>query len=694
HLIIIIDPCENPDGRERYVGWYVQTRGNYINPTLHSWEHTEPWPTGRFNHYVFDLNRDWAWQTQLESQQRIKLFQEWRPHVHIDVHEMGIDEPYFFGPGAEPLHEEITAWQREYHRLSGQNNAKYFDKNRWLYFTREVYDLFYPSYGDTWPSFNGTIGFTYEQAGGGRAGLSVKLETGDNMTLKDRTMHHFTASLSSLETAFQQKDRLLKEFNQFFETNINSPVGEYKSYLIKKTTPLHRLKAILQLLDKQQIQYGYAQKTRGKAYSYRSQKEVDVSVEEGDVLISAYQPNSRLLKVLFEPKTDLVDSVTYDLTAWSLPYVYDLETYAFTQKLNFSDKPFSFPEVKNIPPQTGAYAYLSCWEDFADAVFLGDLLEANIRVRYALEPFKIEGRFFERGTLMIAAADNADIKDFDDKVTSLANKNNQVLYPVQTGLVQSGKDFGSSHWVYVRKPKIALIAGPEMDPTSFGDAWHFFDQQLKFPVSIIYSHKLSAATLKDYNVLILTEGRDLESLRMTDRFLDFVSDGGRIIALDNAVDIFSRHEKTLLYRSADSTFRDHLRDDEPRGEELVNKFSERERDRLKNKVAGAIYRVYLEETHPIAFGLGRETYVLKQNNSLYPFLKEGGWNVAWYPEKDAKISGFAGWSIKKKIPQTLAIGIEDMGRGRIIYFADSPIFRGFWHSGKLLMCNAVFFTDY
>jgi hypothetical protein len=694
NLIIVIDPCENPDGRERYVSWYNQTRGVYTNQSLHSWEHSEPWPTGRFNHYIFDLNRDWAWQTQVESQQRTKLFQQWRPHVHVDVHEMGIDEPYFFGPGAEPLHEEITSWQREYHRLSGQNNAKHFDNNRWLYFTKEVYDLFYPSYGDTWPTFNGAIGFTYEQAGSGRAGLAVKLETGDTLTLKDRTSHHFVASISTIETAYQQKDKLLKEFNTFFETNVNSPIGEYKSYVLKKNNPTHRLKALLQLLDNQQIQYNYAQKTKAKGFDYRNQKEVEVNVEEGDILISAYQANSRFLKVLFEPKTDLVDSVTYDLTAWSLPYVYDIEAYAFASRLNpVNNKIVQFPSTNNIIPQGGAYAYLSEWKDIKDAVFLGDLLEANIKVRYALEPFKMNDKEYDRGTLLIASGDNDDLKGFDNKIVEIANKNEQPLIPVNTGLVQTGKDLGSSSWVYVKKPKIALICGKEMEPTSFGDAWHFFEQQLKYPVTVIHADKLNYFVLKEYDFLVLTEGRDLEALRMTDRFLDYVSEGGKIIAFDNAVDLFAKHDKTLLYKSTDSTFRDKIRSEESKGENLLNKFGEREKDRLKDKVAGAIYKVKLENTHPLSYGFGSQTFTLKQNGSLYPYLKEGGWNVAVYPE-DSKISGFAGWSIKKKVPQTLAVGIEDYGRGRIIYFADSPIFRGFWHNGKLMFCNSIFFTNY
>ncbi len=170
NTVVILDPCINPDGRDRYVNWFNSVASVIPNPEPASREHQEPWPGGRTNHYNFDLNRDWAWQSQAESQQRIKLYNEWLPQVHVDFHEQGYNEPYYFAPAAEPYHEVITPWQRDFQVLIGKNNAKYFDANGWLYFTKERFDLFYPSYGDTYPTYNGAIGMTFEQ-GGIRGGL-------------------------------------------------------------------------------------------------------------------------------------------------------------------------------------------------------------------------------------------------------------------------------------------------------------------------------------------------------------------------------------------------------------------------------------------------------------------------------------------------------------------------------------------
>ncbi|HET7896603.1 MAG TPA: M14 metallopeptidase family protein, partial [Flavisolibacter sp.] len=180
NTLVVLDPCINPDGRDRYVNWYNSVVGTQYNPSPSAREHNEPWPRGRANHYNFDLNRDWAWQTQKETRQRMALYNQWLPQVHVDFHEQGYNQPYYFAPAAEPFHEVITKWQRDFQSAIGRNHAKYFDRNGWLYFTKERFDLLYPSYGDTYPIYNGAIGMTYEQGGIG-AGLGVLTSNGDTL---------------------------------------------------------------------------------------------------------------------------------------------------------------------------------------------------------------------------------------------------------------------------------------------------------------------------------------------------------------------------------------------------------------------------------------------------------------------------------------------------------------------------------
>ncbi|MFZ9145936.1 MAG: M14 metallopeptidase family protein, partial [Sediminibacterium sp.] len=255
HVVVMIDPCINPDGRDRYVNWYNNAVGVFAyNADQQAREHMEPWPAGRTNHFNFDLNRDWAWQTQVETQQRIPLYQQWYPQVHVDFHEQGYNEPYYFAPAAEPLHVLLTPWQKDFQDQIGKNHAKYFDQNNWLFFTKERFDLLYPSYGDTYPMYNGAIGMTYEQ-GGISAGLGVQDKNNDTVTLVGRALHHFTTGMSTVEISAINHQKLLTEFKKYYQNSRAGNHGMYQTYLMTSSSA-HKIKAIADLLKKNNIQYG------------------------------------------------------------------------------------------------------------------------------------------------------------------------------------------------------------------------------------------------------------------------------------------------------------------------------------------------------------------------------------------------------------------------------------------------------
>ncbi|MDQ7949797.1 MAG: M14 family metallopeptidase, partial [Pedobacter sp.] len=255
NTVVIIDPCLNPDGRDRYVNYFNMVTGKQPDPDPTAREHSEPWPGGRPNHYYYDLNRDWAWQTQIETQQRLVAYHKWMPQVHVDFHEQSYNEPYYFAPAAEPVHQDITAWQREFQVVVGKNNAKYFDENGWQYFTKERFDLLYPSYGDTYPLYNGAIGMTYEQ-GGIRAGLAIITSAGDTLTLADRIDHHFTTSMATLETVSMHAERLVSEFKKYFEQSATNPPGGYKTYVVKGQN-VDRLRKMAELLRRNHVEFAF-----------------------------------------------------------------------------------------------------------------------------------------------------------------------------------------------------------------------------------------------------------------------------------------------------------------------------------------------------------------------------------------------------------------------------------------------------
>lgn len=688
--IIIIDPCQNPDGRDLYTNRYVNTGNLYPNADGNSWEHNQGWPSARSNHYLFDLNRDWAWQTQAETAQRIALYDQFMPHVFADFHEMGSESSFFFGPGADPWHEVITPWQHEFHKLMGTGNASLFDKKSKLYFTKDYYDLFCPSFGDTWPLFNGAMGFTYEQGGSGFSGLAYKREAGDTLTLRKRIDGHFTASMATLKVTYENREKLISEFNRFYAGNISNPSFQYKSIIIKGTNEKSDLEAFLQLLRKNQIRYSYSGSTgkKLKGFDYLSNSEGEVTIEKGDFLISSSQPQAKLVQVFFEPDSKLTDSITYDLTAWALPYVFNLKAYALSEQINPSDEKTETTGVINILSTNNPYGYAVNFEGFNELKFIAGLLKNDIKARYMLNPFTSNGLSFNRGSIIITRADNIALgSKFDRTVTDVANKTHVKLVSVNTGLVDSGKDFGSEYSSLMKKTKIAVLCGDGISSSSVGEIWYYFERELEYPVSLINVNNLKDVDLNEYNILILTSGKYSD---IKDSVISFAQQGGRVIALENAISVFASEKSTLLFKATESRNAEKKAAEKKEKSDdlsLLKKFGDEERNMISGESSGSIYKVSLDETHPYTFGLGKEWFVMK-GSSTWPFLP-GGYNIGYILDREP-VSGFAGYKFKKEIKNTLVIGSERIGTGEVVYITDDPYFRGYWKSGRILLGNVLF----
>lgn len=679
NTLVILDPCINPDGRDRYVNWYNEVSSTPYNSNQEAKEHRDPWPTGRPNHYLFDLNRDWAWATQIETQQRLKVYNKWLPHIHVDFHEQYINNPYYFAPAAEPFHEIISDWQRDFQVQIGKNHAKHFDRNNWLYFTKESFDLLYPSYGDTYPTFMGAIGMTYEQAGHGMAGLGIDTDHGYKLTLVDRIKHHNTTGLSTVEIASKNATKLNSEFQKFFNTKNLA----YKSYVLKNDNS-DKINRLTDLLDRHDISYEYANSAKVTGYNYATSKNGSLQVNSNDLVVHTDQPKGKMVKALFEPNAKLADSLTYDITAWALPYAHGLQAMASKKKVSSAQK--SKTAAKSSTASPNSYAYISKWNSLEDAAFLAELLHKNIQVRFSEKPFTIGGKSYERGSLIVLRHDNKIVKDFDSKLIAIANNNKREIHPVNTGFVSSGVDFGSYSVKPINKQKVAVLSGKGTSSLSFGEIWHFFEQQLKYPVTILDTERLGQINLNNYDVLIIPNGYygSILSKDALTKLKKWVRTGGTTIAIGNALRSFAdKKEFALKTKKGDTTKVKKAN---------LTPYAKLERESTNNLITGAIFKSKVDATHPLAFGYKDNYFSLKLGNTSYEYLKAGG-NVAYFTEEAKNVSGFAGRKALKKIPESLLFGEEQIGRGSIIYMVDNPLFRSFWENGKLFFVNAVFFRN-
>ena len=296
NLVVVIDPLLNPDGRERYIQWFVRTRGTEPNPNPDAFEHTEPWPGGRFNHYLIDMNRDWAWSSQRETRARIAAYRRRMPQVFVDFHEMCYNSTYFFPPDAKPINVNLPKDVNRWLEVFGRANAEAFTRNHWPFFVGETFDLFYPGYGDSWPSLHGAIGMTYEVAGHSRAGTSVLRDDGNVYTLADRIARHTTSGLTTLRTAAAHREDLLRYTYEAARTQLAAPET---TYLLAPGAP--GFQPLVETLQRQGIDIGtLSAPATVKATRVDSGKDDSHTFPAGTAVVSTRQALGGLVQTLLE----------------------------------------------------------------------------------------------------------------------------------------------------------------------------------------------------------------------------------------------------------------------------------------------------------------------------------------------------------------------------------------------------------
>lgn len=679
NTVVILDPCINPDGRDRYANWYNQVKATPYNASPIAAEHHEPWPGGRPNHYLFDLNRDWAWATQTETKNRLKVYNTWLPHIHVDFHEQGINDPYYFAPAAEPFHEIITPFQRDFQNEIGKNHAKYFDNNGWLYFTKERFDLLYPSYGDTYPTYMGAIGMTYEQAGNGQAGLGIQTTEGYELTLVDRVAHHVTTGLSTVEIASQNVEKLNTEFKKFYNTGDIAT----KSYALNGSPD--KIAALSLLLDLHEIKYGTTNSGKIKGYNYSQNKQADFNTNSNTLVVSTNQPKGKMVKVLFEPNAKLSDSLTYDITAWSLPYAYGLDAIASNKLISNTPSSASSQVVNTVSNASG---YISKWDSMEDARFLSALLKEGIKVRFSTLEFENGDQKFNPGSLVITKSDNRTFKDFNTKLIEIANNHGRQLTAANTGFSKSGPDFGSSEIKIINQPRVGVLRGEGVSSLNFGEIWYFFEKDLNYPITPIDTDYFKNIDFSLIDVLVIPGGnyKSLLNKEGLKELHSWINEGGKVIAIGSAVQNFAGQEGYSLKENKTKADKDTTA--------VVNliPYAARERENIKELITGSIVKSSLDKTHPMAFGYGDSYFSLKLSSDSYSYLSKG-FNIAYLKDAPEVVSGFAGSEAAKNMKKSMIFGEEPIGKGSVIYMVDNPLFRAFWENGKLFFVNSIFFVN-
>ncbi|RZL55915.1 MAG: hypothetical protein EOO93_18915 [Pedobacter sp.] len=485
--------------------------------------------------------------------------------------------------------------------------------------------------------------------------------------------------MSTLEVTSLNHTKLLDEYKKYFQQELTTSPGVYKSYIIKPTN-LSRLKKLAELLTKNKIEFAFGGDKGGRGYDYDTQKEENFTIGRNDLIVNLQQSRAVLANVLLEPQTVVTDSNTYDITAWALPYVYGLKAYA--SKESIKGKYSSMQDAEIISNDLDKpLAWLFGWGTGEDAQVLSALQKEGIKVRQADQAFTVGGKDYNAGTLIVLRVENEKtVKTLRDKVVKIAKEVGKPVQAITSGFVDKGKDFGSSVYPILKQPKIAIVSGSEVSSLAFGEVWYYIEHDLGLSPIIINARDLNNLDINKVNTVILPDGSYTSFI--DEGLKGWINRGGKLILMEDAI------ESVLDKKGFDIKKKEAVvkKDEKPEPSKLL--FKDKDRDDYENSIPGAIYKINMDASHPFAYGLGKNYYSLKTDRKIYEPLTKG-WNVGQLADKSL-MAGVVGKKVREELKTGLLIGVQESGRGNIIYLANDPLFRNFWEGGKTLFGNIIF----
>lgn len=683
--VILLDPCLNPDGHDRFAQWVNSHRGRHPSADPADREHNEVWPRGRSNHYWFDLNRDWLPLVHPESRGRIAVFHRWKPNLLTDHHEMGTDTTYFFQPGIPgrdnpsipPIVRELTARIAERH-------ATALDRLGSLYYARETFDDFYPGKGSTYPDLNGGVGILFEQASSrGHVQESIHGPITFPFTIRNQV----ATSFSSLRAARALREELLEHQRTFFRTALEearrAPVQGWVFDAALDPARAYHLLDLLRRHDIEVRQLARPLSAGGRMW------------EPGAAwVVPAVQPQFRFLTEVFTRRSEFADTQFYDVSAWSVALGFDLPHAALSAAELPADalgEPIhtAFFPAGRLAGAAEAYAYAFDWTGLYAPRALQRLHAAGLRAKVATQPFSARteaGRVdFGRGTIVVPVGLQPDRRGaIEDTVAAIAREDALTVHALSSGLAHEGPDLGSPTFHALTAPQVALFVGEGVNHLDAGEVWHLFDTRVGLPIAMLDIAR-PLPSLDRYNTLVLVDGNYAAlSENTAESIKTWLRRGGTLLASGRALDWVS---------SKDIAKVEPVPVERPPRDEPVARQPYAEGNRTENLklIRGAIFAADLDLTHPLGFGFDRPQLNLFRTRTAAYRLSSSPYQTPAVYRHEPLLAGYASAENIARLAGSAAILVVHQGRGVAVLAADNLNFRGYWHGGSKAFLNAVFF---
>ncbi|MEO0437804.1 MAG: M14 family metallopeptidase [Pseudomonadota bacterium] len=711
--VVVLVPIQNPDGRDRFIHRFETALGLEASSDRLSAEHNEPWPSGRTNHYLFDLNRDWFIRTQPETSTHADAVLDWLPVAFVDLHEMGSDSTYYFAPEAVPYNPNLAADQRASLELFGRTNARWFDKFGLDYFTREVYDAFYPGYGASWPSYFGSVAMTYEQASA--RGLLVRRYDGSEVPFEATVRNHFLTSMGTAETVATNHEKLLQDFYAYQRTAIEEGKSdEVKTYLVPAQVDQHGVDRLGALLAAQGVELSRAT----NAFNACGR-----SFDAGSLIIPLAQPAKRLLRTLMDRETPMdpnfvaeqerlhaknLPDEMYDVTAWSLPLLMNLESVACDQQVSVVGQAIAAGEMP-IPlmPNEARVSYLVSWGELSAIQFLSHALREGLSVKSADKAFTLGGERYSAGTLILDVADNSP--SIHSTVQELTKRSNARVIAVDDSWVTEGPSLGSENVVRHNPPRIAMAWDEPTSSYSAGNFRYVVERKFAYPVTAIRTSQLAGADLSRFQVVVLPDSYQGYADTMSDGAItelrEWVERGGVLITLARATRLLADPDNEFLasrreYRIAALDGDEDSESD--KHDEARVQGTELDKESLSKALApidsdpaslgGAQLRVSVDPDHWLTAGVASQLTVLARTADVYtPLRLNDGVNAALFAGADDIVASGHIWdSNRRQMAYKPFVMTSSLGRGQLVAFTQDPTVRAYQDGLNVIVANAIF----
>ncbi len=666
NMVITMDPVINPDGRDRHTQWANMHKGTPAVSDPNDREHNEIWPGGRFNHYWFDLNRDWFLGTFPETRNRINFFHKWRPYVQTDHHEMGTNSTFYFDPGKESSNNPIVPdylYNKIYPKF-GEYFTKASNRIGAMYFTKEAFDKLYPGYGSSYINFYGGAGFLFEQ---GSSRGHVQETNTIPITFGFTIRNQFTASLATITAALAEKESLFEMRKQFYITAKQQATNSVvKGYSFGDPNDFNRTKAFIDLLLLHKI-------------------DIYKVPNSTNYFVPTAQDNYIMLKSIFENQITYKDSTFYDASAWSLIHAYGLPFSEVRSSILLSEK-VSAPLVYTPTPIVKSnYAYLASNTDYNIHQFIYALQAAGVFVQTATRTFSAlingENMNFGYGSIIISVQQQKVDADVLYNIISKASvAANIKVHTVATGFSSSGIDLGSNYVKTLKKPEAAMIIGNGVAASEAGEIWHLLDQRLHMPITKLDILNFSKVRLERYNTLVMVSGMyNFLDKNSVDKIKAWVQDGNTLITIKSGAEWAIKNGFTKFKIAVDSTTTKG-RLDYDRANDIEG----------AKALGGAIFSIDLDTTHPIGYGYQKRKVSVYKNSATFFQNSTSAYNTIAQYTNTPLVGGYLHPSSLKMIKNSPSILVGSEGSGRVILFADELNFRGTWYGTNKLFLNALF----